>query len=57
MDEGGRGELHDTVINNNASIDAPQDTPYLTALIEEIEAEMKEREDLDSMQINKKISS
>jgi len=41
----------------NASIDARQDTPYLTTLIEEIEAELNEKKDLDSMQLKKKGSS
>ena len=31
-----------------------QDTPYLSPLVDEIEAELKEREDLESMVIQKK---
>lgn len=31
-----------------------QDVPYLSPLIEEIEAEMREREDLESMVLKKK---
>jgi len=31
-----------------------QDTPYLSPIIDEIEREMKEREDLDSMIVQKK---
>jgi len=31
-----------------------QDTPYLSPLIDEIEAEMKERADLESMVLQKK---
>ncbi|KAF2142454.1 uncharacterized protein K452DRAFT_286867 [Aplosporella prunicola CBS 121167] len=31
-----------------------EDTPYLTPIIEEIEAELKEREDLESMVVKKK---
>ena len=31
-----------------------QDTPYLSGMIKEIEAEMKEREDLESMIVQKR---
>lgn len=31
-----------------------QDTPYLSSVIKEIEAEMKEREDLESMVVQKR---
>ncbi|KAF2418247.1 14 kDa subunit of cytochrome bd ubiquinol oxidase [Tothia fuscella] len=33
-----------------------EDVPYLTPIIEEIEAELKEREDLEAMVVNKKPS-
>jgi len=33
-----------------------QDTPYLSPLIDEIEAEMRERDDLESMVLQKKKS-
>jgi ubiquinol-cytochrome c reductase subunit 7 len=31
-----------------------QDTPYLTEIIEELETEMKEREDLEAMIVSKR---
>lgn len=34
--------------------DVLQDTPYLSVVIKEIEAEMKEREDLESMIVQKR---
>jgi ubiquinol-cytochrome c reductase subunit 7 len=39
---------------NNGRLTAPQDTPYLQTMISEIESEMAEREDLESMIVQKR---
>jgi ubiquinol-cytochrome c reductase subunit 7 len=40
-----------------ALANSPQDHPYLTKYIEEIETEMAEREDLEAMVISKRQSN
>jgi ubiquinol-cytochrome c reductase subunit 7 len=39
---------------NNGRLTRPQDTPYLQTMINEIESEMAEREDLESMIVQKR---
>lgn len=43
-----------TVVIEQQSDNELQDTAYLSPIVDEIEAEMKEREDLDSMVVRRK---
>lgn len=46
--------MRDAKYQKVARLTISQDTPYLSKIIEQIEAEMKEREDLESIIVSKR---
>jgi ubiquinol-cytochrome c reductase subunit 7 len=55
VDQAGRGEHHE--LGCTRGILTKQDSPYLSNIIEEIESEMKEREDLEALIVSKRAAN